>query len=63
MRAPQAPPGAPWVSPMPTDETGVLVTPGESTEHEQTPTEETGVQVTPGESVEQEPVPRESAKS
>eukprot|EP00973_Karenia_brevis_P052409 7282145-Karenia_brevis.AAC.1 len=54
MKSPQAPPGVPWVSPMLTDEAGVLVTPGESTEHEPTPAEEAGVQVTP-EPVEQEP--------
>eukprot|EP00973_Karenia_brevis_P032551 4490703-Karenia_brevis.AAC.1 len=62
MKSPQAPPGVPWVSPMPTYVAGVLDTPAESTEHEQTPAEEAGVQVTP-EPVEREPVPRDSNKS
>eukprot|EP00973_Karenia_brevis_P002879 391353-Karenia_brevis.AAC.1 len=60
MKSPEAPPGVPWVSPMPTEDAGMLDTPAESTEREKT--EEVGVQVTP-EPMEQEPIPRESHQS
>eukprot|EP00973_Karenia_brevis_P087050 12072452-Karenia_brevis.AAC.1 len=39
MRAPDAPPGVPWVSPQPPEEAGVLVTPGEPSTQEPEPRE------------------------